>query len=92
MKVGAKVKSTKVKRNDLATITSLDISKRYDSKKNREVIQSKYTAKYDDGSSLIFYGFDIGKTVFTVEEANGQITLNELERLMTLDQEAYPYD
>lgn len=77
MKVGAKVKSTKVKRKDLATVISVDITKKHDTKKNREIIKSKYTAKYDDGSSLIFYGFDVGKTVFKVEESDGQMCLSD---------------
>lgn len=77
MKVGEKVKSTKVTRKDLATVVTIDISKKHDTKKNREIIKSKYTAKYADGSSLIFYGFDIGKTVFKVEESDGQMCLSD---------------
>lgn len=78
MKVGDKVRSTKVRPTEVATIVKADINIREgDESKPKKEIRSTYTAKFDDGSSLIFYGFDIGRSVFKVEDNDGQITLDQ---------------
>lgn len=79
MKVGDKVYSIKIRPNEVAVITKADIKikESEDSKRKRE-IRSAYRAKYNDGSQLIFYGFDIERTVFKVEEEDGQLTLESL--------------
>ena len=78
MKVGDKVRSTKVRPKETATIVKADINIREgDELKPKKEIRSTYTAKFDDGSSLIFYGFDIGRSVFKVEDDDGQITLDQ---------------
>lgn len=78
MKVGDKVRSTKVRPKEIAVIVKADINVRRDvTRKRKDDIRSTYTAKFDDGSSLIFYGFDVNKTVFKVEDKNGQMTLDQ---------------
>ena len=79
MKIGDKVRSTKVRPNDAATIIKSNVAlhnKRKDDRIKKE-IRSSYEASYEDGSKLIFYGFDIGKTIFKVEDDYGQIHLGQ---------------
>lgn len=76
MKVGDKVRSTKVRPTEVATISKAEI-KICDDGCGKKGTRSTYTAKFDDGSSLIFYGFDIGRSVFKVEDNDGQITLDQ---------------
>lgn len=84
MKIGDKVRSTKVRPGEVATIVKSDIKVRNGVKPNRKrEIQSTYTAEFDDGSSLIFYGFNINKTIFKVEAKDGQITLDQLFDMKT---------
>lgn len=71
MKIGDKVRSKKVRHDETATITYVSIIKM--GKKCR----TTYNARFDDGSELTFYGFDIGKTVFKVEECDGQMCLDD---------------
>lgn len=79
MKIGDKVRSTKVRPNDVATVVKSNVAlnnKRKDNSVKKE-IRSSYEAEYADGSKLIFYGFNIGKTIFKVEEDYGQIHLGQ---------------
>lgn len=79
MKLGDKVKSTKVRPGEVAVITKADIrirGKTTDGSVKREC-RSSYEAEYPDKSKLIFYGFDIGRSIFRVEESDGQMTLDE---------------
>lgn len=81
MKIGDKVRSTKVRPGDIATVTKAEIDIR--DKVNKDGIKwknisSKYEAEYDDGSKLIFYGFDIGRFVFRTDEVDaGQMRLDQ---------------
>lgn len=77
MKVGDIVRSTKVRPNDRAKIIKADIKVRNNNKKQRNEIRTSYTAQFPDESTFIFYGFDIDRTVFKVEEANGQMRLED---------------
>ena len=77
MKIGDKVRSTKVRPKEVATIIKADIIVRKGAKVRKDEIRSTYTAEFDDGSKLIFYGFDINRFVFKVEDSNGQITLDQ---------------
>ena len=79
MKIGDVIYSTKVRGGDYATITRTEIVlKKKDSAANSDKeIRTKYIAQFKDGSSFIFYGFDIGKSVFKVEEPDPQIHLSE---------------
>lgn len=80
MKIGDKVRSTKVRPNEIATITKAEIDIRNKAKKDggkRKNIRSKYEAEYADGSKLIFYGFDIDRFVFRTDEVDiGQMSLD----------------
>lgn len=77
MKVGDKVRSSKIRPNDIATVTKADIKIVYNEKKESDEIHTSYTAEYEDKTKLIFYGFDINRFVFKVEEDYGQIHLSE---------------
>ena len=79
MKIGDKVRSTKVRPNDVATITKSNVVLNNKNKNDviKKEIRSSYEAEYEDGSKLIFYGFNIGKTIFKVEEDYGQMHLGQ---------------
>lgn len=77
MKIGDMVYSKKVRPNEKAKITKVDVKLRHDDVKMRAITQTTYTAKFEDGSSLIFYGFDVNRTIFKAREADGQYTLND---------------
>lgn len=74
MKVGDSVYSTKHRQNDRATIVKVDVDIRNEHKKKSEV-RSKYIAKYLDGEELVFYGFNINKSIFKVMEPEGQYSI-----------------
>lgn len=79
MKIGDKVRSTKIRPNDVATITKSNVvlnDKRKGDAVKKE-IRSSYEAKYEDGSTLIFYGFDINRSIIKVEDDCGQIHLGQ---------------
>ena len=78
MKVGDKVRSTKVRPEEFATIVKANINVRENAdQNNKKEVRSTYTAEFEDGSSLIFYGFDINKTIFKVEATDGQMSLDQ---------------
>ena len=70
MKVGDTVMSIKTRPYENAKVIKADISIR-----DCGSVRTKYVAEYKDGSTLIFYGWDINKNVFKVAEADGQICL-----------------
>lgn len=80
MKIGDKVRSTKVRPGDIATITKshFDIKDGVTAHGRRKVFRTKYEAEYDDGSKLIFYGFDINRFVFRADDEvdAGQMSLD----------------
>lgn len=63
MKVGDKVQSKSIPEKD-ATIISINIETTWDDLKKREVTKTRYVARYDNGTLINFYGFNIGKTIF----------------------------
>lgn len=82
MKIGDKVRSTKVRPNDIATITKAHVDIKDKVKKSggiKKEIHSKYEAEYSDGSKLIFYGFDIDRFVFRADDEvdAGQMSLEQ---------------
>lgn len=81
MKIGDKVRSTKVRPGDIATITKSHVDIKDKVKKSgrdKKEIRTKYEAEYDDGSKLIFYGFDINRFVFRTDEVDaGQMSLEQ---------------
>ena len=79
MKIGDKVRSTKVRPNDVATITKSNVILNNKNKNDivKKEIRSSYEAEYEDGSKLIFYGFDINRTIFKVEDDYGQMHLGQ---------------
>lgn len=79
MKIGDTVRSTKVRPNDVATITKSNVVLNNKNKNDvvKKEIRSSYEAEYEDGSKLIFYGFNIGKTIFKVEDDYGQMHLGQ---------------
>ena len=65
MVVGDVVMSTKIRPYENATITKVDISIHEKTNKKgvkRKETRSSYTATFADGTSFIFYGFNINKS------------------------------
>lgn len=77
MKVGDRVRSSKVRPDEIAVVTRADIKIVKNEKKNRDETRTSYTAEFDDKTKLIFYGFDINRFIFKVEEDDGQIHLSD---------------
>lgn len=74
MKIGDIVMSTKVRPYDNAKIVKSEVTvKRKEN--GRKETRTKYIAKYLDGSELTFYGFNINKSIFKIQEADGQMCL-----------------
>ena len=73
MKVGDRIFSKKVRPSDVAIIVKMDaVIKERSGKKE---VRTTYVAKYDDGSEITFYGFNINKTIFKYEGPDGQLSL-----------------
>lgn len=77
MKIGDIVRSTKVRPNDTAKIIKAEIKKVHNEKKDMEEIRTTYTAEFPDKTTMIFYGFDINRFIFKVEENDGQMNLSD---------------
>lgn len=77
MKLGDVVRSTKVRPNETAKVVKVDVKKVFNEKKERNEIRTTYSAEYPDKTTLIFYGFDINRFVFKVEENDGQMHLSD---------------
>jgi hypothetical protein len=77
MKVGDKVRSLRIRPDEIAVVTRADIKIVKNEKKNRDETRTSYTAEFDDKTKLIFYGFDINRFIFKVEEDDGQIHMSE---------------
>lgn len=77
MKVGDKVRSLRVRPDEIAVVTRADIKIVKNEKKNCDETRTTYTAEFDDKTKLIFYGFDINRFIFKVEEDDGQIHLSD---------------
>lgn len=76
MKLNDIVRSTKVRPGDTARIIKVDVKKTYNEKKNRDEIRTTYSAEFPDKTTMTFYGFDINRTIFKVEENDGQMHLS----------------
>ena len=80
MKIGDIVYSKKIRPGLHATITNAEVvikEKELKNGRKKKETRTKYQAAFDDGSSMIFYGFDIGRSIFKVEEADGQMCLSQ---------------
>lgn len=79
MKIGDEIFSTKVRPNDVATITDVEVVAKWKETKTgkKKEIRTKYLAKYPDNSEITFYGFNINKSIFKFERPSGQITLED---------------
>lgn len=79
MKIGDVVFSTKIRPLKLATISDVQVitkeKKLKDGRKKKEV-RTTYTAQFDDGTFMKFYGFDIDRTIFKYVEPDGQLSLD----------------
>lgn len=74
MKIGDRIWSTKIRPGDTATVVKADVEIKKREGKSSQV-QSRYTARYLDGSEITFYGFNINKSIFKRMDPDGQYTL-----------------
>ncbi len=80
MKIGDIVYSTKIRPNTHAVVTNAEVvikEKELKNGKKKKETRTKYQARFDDGSMMVFYGFDIGRSITKVEESDGQMCLSE---------------
>lgn len=77
MKIGDIIRSNKVRPNDTAKIIKVEVKKIHNGKKNRTEIRTTYTAEFPDKTTMVFYGFDINRFIFKVEEHDGQMCLSD---------------
>lgn len=78
MKIGDNIFSTKIRPNDIAIITHVDVEVKDRVNKNgikKRETRSTYKAKYSDGSEITFYGFNINKSIFLYMKPDGQLNL-----------------
>lgn len=85
MKIGEVVYSTKVRPYEHATITDAEVTTKYKDTKNgkKKEVRTKYIAEFKDGTFMKFYGFNINKSIFKVQEKDGQLTLDEFMDMTT---------
>ena len=72
--------SNKIRPGVQAVITNAEVvikEKELKSGRKKKECRTKYQAKYDDGTFMVFYGFNIGRSVFRVEESDGQMCLDQ---------------
>lgn len=81
MKIGDIVKSKKIRKSEKAKIIKVDINVRHNDNKGRNECRTTYLAEFPDKSTFTFYGFDIGRSVFKVEEADGQMCIEDFMNL-----------
>ena len=77
MKIGDIIQSTKVRPNDTAKIIKADVRQKYNDKKGKTEVRTEYVAEFEDKTTMEFYGFDINQSIFRIEEADGQMRLEE---------------
>ena len=79
MKIGDVIYSTNVRGGDYATVIDAEVKlKEKNTKAGKKTeVRTKYTAKFKDGTLLVFYGFDIGRSVFKFEEPDNQMNLSD---------------
>lgn len=81
MRIGQRVYSTKERPYQPAKIVWTDIHKSVNPK-GEEEIHTTYMALFEDDSNTVlrFYGFNIGKTIFPIDDSNieGQMSLFDL--------------
>jgi hypothetical protein len=84
MKIGDVVISKKIRPGTPAVIINAEVVIKEEELKSgtkKKVCRTKYQAKFDDGSFMVFYGFDINRTIFKQEESDGQIHLSQFIEL-----------
>lgn len=80
MKVGDIVMSTKIRSYENATIVKAEYTRFVDDK-GKQSVKTKYIAEFADGSSFIFHGANVNKSVFKVQENDGQMCLSDFMNL-----------
>ena len=75
MKVGDKVYHKK--HPDIFTVISFKFESVYDDFKRKTITKTAYTARCNETGALIkFYGYDINKRIFKVEDDSGEKQLS----------------
>lgn len=75
MKVGDKVYHKN--RPDIFTVIGFKFEKVYDDFKQKTITKTVYTARCDEtGTSIKFYGYDVNKRIFKVEDDSGEKQLS----------------
>ena len=77
MKIGDVVKSTKIRPSESAKVIKADIKIRFNDKKMSNETRTEYVAEFPDKTTFTFYGFDINRSVFKVQESDGQMRLED---------------
>ena len=80
MKIGDIVISNKVRPGTPAVVTNAEVNikeKELKSGRKKKECRTKYQATFDDGSFMVFYGFEIGQSIFKQEESDGQLCLEQ---------------
>ena len=77
MKIGDVVKSTKIRPSEPAKVIKADIKIRCNDKTMRNEVRTEYIAEFPDKTTFTFYGFDINRSVFKVQESDGQMRLED---------------
>jgi hypothetical protein len=85
LKIGDKVYSKKVRPNEVATIIKVrkDIRDKATDKGIKKEFRTSYVAQFEDQSTLIFYGFDINRFIFKVDDDHGQMNLADFMDMST---------
>lgn len=77
MKIGDVVKSTKIRPSEHAKVVKADIKIRFNDKTIRNEVRTEYIAEFPDKTTFTFYGFDVNRSVFKVQESDGQMRLED---------------
>lgn len=77
MKIGEKVRHTK--HRGIYTIVEAKVTRR-SNPNGKDIVQTTYMATSPNGRSIIFYGYNIGKNVFKVEDTDStQLSIFDIE-------------
>ena len=80
MKIGDIVISNNIRPGTPAVVTNAEVvikEKELKSGRKKKECRTKYQAKFDDGTFMVFYGFDINRSIFKQEESDGQMCLEQ---------------
>lgn len=77
MKVGDLVRHKNKRPKETALVIESVIKTTWDDFKDRAIVSTSYTARYNDGSLLKFHGYNVGKTIFVAMSAE-QLSIYDL--------------